>query len=44
MPKCKNDPTKSYIGTEPSPKGLGWCGRGEKEGKKVKEKMGINGL
>ena len=25
MPKCKNDPTRSFKGTEPSPKGLGWC-------------------
>ena len=25
MPKCKNDPNKSYKGNEPSPKGLGWC-------------------
>ena len=23
--KCKNDPMKYYKGTEPSPKGLGWC-------------------
>jgi hypothetical protein len=23
--KCKNDPTKSYTGTEPSPKGRGYC-------------------
>jgi hypothetical protein len=33
MPICKNDKTKTYIGTEPSPKGLGWCAHGEKEGK-----------
>lgn len=25
MPKCKNDPYKSYKGTEPSPKWLGYC-------------------
>lgn len=25
MPKCKNDKTKSYKGTEPSPKGIGYC-------------------
>ena len=25
MPICKNDPTKKYKGTEPSPKGLGYC-------------------
>ena len=31
MPICKNDPTKTYIGKEPSPKGLGWCAASEKE-------------
>ncbi len=36
MPKCKNDKTRSYKGTEPSPKGLGWCAHGEKVGKKRK--------
>ena len=25
MPNCKNDPTRKYKGTEPSPKGLGYC-------------------
>ena len=25
MPKCINDPSKKYKGTEPSPKGLGYC-------------------
>ena len=25
MPKCKNDPGRTYKGTEPSPKGLGYC-------------------
>jgi hypothetical protein len=25
MPKCINDSSKSYKGTEPSPKGLGYC-------------------
>ena len=40
MPKCKNDPTKSYKGNEPSPKGLGLCAHAEKEGviKKGKDK------
>jgi len=38
MPICKNDKTKTYIGTEPSPKGLGWCAHGEKEGKVRKGK------
>lgn len=30
--KCKNDPKKSYKGTEPSPKGLGYCAHAEKIG------------
>jgi hypothetical protein len=30
--KCKNDPTRSYDGTEPSPKGLGLCAHAEKRG------------
>jgi len=38
MPKCKNDPTKSYKGIEPSPKGLGWCGHGENIGTRKKGK------
>ena len=29
---CKNDSKKSYKGTEPSPKGLGWCAHGEQVG------------
>ena len=36
MPQCKNDPSRSYKGNEPSPKGLGWCAHGEKVGKKRK--------
>jgi len=32
MPKCKNNPKRTYKGTEPSPKGLGYCGSGEKVG------------
>ena len=40
MPTCKNDPTKKYKGTEPSPKGMGWCAHGEKEGKVRKGKDG----
>ena len=35
MPKCKNDPSKSYKGTEPSPKGLGWCAHSESVGKTI---------
>ena len=40
MPKCKNDPKKSYKGTEPSPKGLGYCAHDEKLGKIRKGKDG----
>ena len=40
MPKCKNDPKKTYKGTEPSPKGLGYCAHGEKLGKIRKGKDG----
>ena len=40
MPTCKNDPSKKYKGTEPSPKGLGWCAHSEKEGKVRKGKDG----
>jgi hypothetical protein len=36
MPKCKNDPTKSYKGDEPSPKGLGICAHAEKVNTKKK--------
>ena len=40
MPPCKNNPKRSYKGTEPSPKGLGYCASGEKVGtiKKGKDK------
>ena len=40
MPKCKNNPLRHYKGTEPSPKGLGWCASGESIGKKRKGKDG----
>ena len=30
--KCLNDPSKEYTGTEPSPKGLGYCAHAEKIG------------
>ena len=33
MPRCKNDPTRSYKGDEPSPKGLGFCAKAEEAGK-----------
>lgn len=36
MPKCKNNPFRHYKGTEPSPKGNGWCASGESIGKKRK--------
>ena len=32
MPKCKNNLKKTYNGTEPSPKGKGWCAGGMEEG------------
>ena len=37
---CKNDKKKKYKGTEPSPKGLGYCAHVEKEGKKRKGRDG----
>lgn len=40
MPKCKNDSTKSYKGTEPSPKGLGYCAHTMKNAVKKKGKDG----
>ena len=36
MPKCKNNSSRYYKGTEPSPKGKGWCASTEKVGKKRK--------
>jgi hypothetical protein len=36
MPRCKNDITRTYIGTEPSPNGLGIAASGEEVGKKMK--------
>jgi hypothetical protein len=38
MPFCKNNPKKKYKGTEPSPKGLGFCAHSEKLGVKKKGK------
>jgi len=32
MPNCKNDSTRKYKGTEPSPKGLGYCAHSMKIG------------
>ena len=40
MPKCKNDKTRSYKGTEPSPKGLGYCAHSMKVGAVKKGKDG----
>jgi hypothetical protein len=40
MPKCLNNPNKSFQGTEPSPKGLGYCAGSMKVGEK---KIGKDG-
>lgn len=40
MPKCKNDAERNYKGTEPSPKGLGYCAHAEKLGSK---RQGLDG-
>lgn len=40
MPICKNNPKRTYTGKEPSPKGLGYCASGEKEGVKIEGKDG----
>lgn len=40
MPKCINVPSRTYKGTEPSPKGLGYCAHSEKIGTK---KKGLDG-
>ena len=37
---CKNNQKKTYLGSEPSPKGLGYCASGEKEGTEMKGKDG----
>lgn len=52
MPRCKNDPTKSYKGDEPSPKGLGYCAHAEpvlttrkgRDGKKYEVRLNTNGV
>jgi hypothetical protein len=36
MPHCKNDPKRTYTGSEPSPKGRGYCAHAEKVGQKRK--------
>ena len=35
MPKCLNSKIGNYKGTEPSPKGIGYCAHGEKVGTKM---------
>ena len=40
MPYCINNPKRTYTGKEPSPKGLGFCASGEKEGTEMKGKDG----
>lgn len=40
MPKCHNHSKAFYKGTEPSPKGLGYCARGSQVGAKM---LGKNG-
>tara|TARA_B110000483_G_scaffold156428_1_gene185729 strand:+ start:3551 stop:4120 length:570 start_codon:yes stop_codon:yes gene_type:complete len=40
MPKCKNDPKKSFKGNESSPKGLGFCAHVENIGITKKGKDG----
>ena len=40
MPFCINNPKKTYLGNEPSPKGLGYCASGEKEETEMKGKDG----
>ena len=40
MPYCINNSKKTFTGKEPSPKGLGYCASGEKEGTEMKGKDG----
>lgn len=40
MPFCIKDPKSTYKGSEPSPKGLGYCAHAEKVGTKMKGKDG----
>lgn len=42
MPNCKNNNKRTFIGNEPSPKGLGYCAHAELEGKIMKGKDGNN--
>ncbi len=40
MPKCINDNASHYKGTEPSPKGLGYCAHAEKVGTTMQGRYG----
>jgi len=40
MPKCKNDPKRHYSGTEPSPKGKGFCAHACKIGSRKRGRDG----
>ena len=40
MPTCVNHPKATYKGSEPSPKGLGYCARAENVGTEMKGKDG----
>jgi len=40
MPSCKNDSKRKYKGTEPSPKGLGYCAHASQVGSVKKGKDG----
>lgn len=40
MPKCRNDEAKYYKGTEPSPKGNGWCAHAERIGTRKRGRDG----
>lgn len=40
MPQCKNDRTRTYAGSEPSPRGLGFCANAETIGKRKRGRDG----
>ena len=40
MPRCVNDSKRHYAGTEPSPKGRGYCAHAEKLSQRRKGKNG----
>lgn len=40
MPLCKNDPHRSYKGTEPCPKGFGYCPHKMKVGTVMRRRDG----